>query len=702
MQALHLSRAERPGRNAKNKFYPVLCTISSLQELLEVARYDHVCGSFKNGERGNKNFMSADALFMDVDNDHSEKPADWYTPEKLHEDLPDVAFYVVYSKSHLQEKKGYSARPRFHVYYPLSETITDAQLIAELKERLLTVAPFDPDAKDAARFLYAVEKPEGLVFEGNTCIDEMLAINGNGYEYEGTIFDGANDDATGSADSADTGENDGDVVREKHRHGFLLESAHRIIAQYGDGEKAHKLYLKSAERCDPPSPVQEVNRVWDDCVAFVRKVRESKQRKVLTLPIIETTMQELGISAGFDVITKRAVISGLPEHNEFIPAAYYSLPEKERAEQASGILPLLLQSFFKTMEYSNAGRDFISDGLHAITQARPINPVRDMLLAENWDGVDRITKLHDLLNINDWKYESACYQRFLQKWLHQSVAMALNDGSLGCSFCLTLQGAQGGGKTTFFRKLAVRPEWFSEGLSIDVSNKDSLLKLDKVWIAELGELDSTLKREQASLKALVSAPNNMYRLPYGRDVETVVRRTSICATVNPRESLRDETGSRRFAFIPLKDKLDRLLMYEVMTPEWCAMLWRQVYSELYLVKGAANFYLDDDDLAFSERANEEFRVSVPGEIELRDALEWDTQPENWQWYTLTELINKVDALKDSRVSPERVGKAVAKILRSLGYDPEDKQFKRRSKAGYIYRLPNSGSTIAKNPDDNED
>ena len=41
---------------------------------------------------------------MDCDNDHSDNPSDWLTPERLAQQLPDVAFAATYSRHHMQAK----------------------------------------------------------------------------------------------------------------------------------------------------------------------------------------------------------------------------------------------------------------------------------------------------------------------------------------------------------------------------------------------------------------------------------------------------------------------------------------------------------------------------------------------------------------------------------------------------------------------
>ena len=91
---------------------------------------------------------------MDCDNDHSDNPNDWLTPETLAQRLPDVAFAATYSRHHMQAKGKYSARPRFHVFFPTAPC-TDAATHKAMKLCIHKALPFfDGNALDVARFLF--------------------------------------------------------------------------------------------------------------------------------------------------------------------------------------------------------------------------------------------------------------------------------------------------------------------------------------------------------------------------------------------------------------------------------------------------------------------------------------------------------------------------------------------------------------------
>lgn len=676
MKAFTLSVAEGTRQVEKNNRYGSKHTISCFEDLCRACMYDHVGAEYKENHRKNENFERADCIMMDCDNEKSDNPAEWLTPEKLAEILPGVAFYYVYSKSHMKDKDSLAPRPRFHVYFALSEPITSATSLRELKENLRVAVPdFDKGAKDAARFFYGVEQPQGGVHEDSLCVDEFITMNDikapkrHQDMSKQTITEAGNDD---------------DVIKVGVRHDTLLTKGINLISQYGK-EKARELFFKEAGRCQQPLPVDEVNDLWEwlEQKGDAFKAKYTDKKKTLTLQVIEQTLQELNISVQFNVITKELEVSDLPADSPYLPNAYYSLPASARTGANAELLPLFLESYFKDKQFRFSG-DFLRNAIAALSNTHRFNPVIDLIKGTQWDGKDRIASLCRVLGIQDNGYQCA----YMRKWLHQAVALAGNDdGGISSEFVMVLQGAQGIGKTNFFRRLAIRPEWFKDAIVIDMRNKDSIIESTCVWIGELGELDATLKKEQASLKGFITSNHDTYRRPYARKAEKIERRTCFCATVNPEHVNRDTTGSRRFIYIHV-DNIDKQFIYEGMTPEWCTQLWQQVYQELYL-PSRAGFYLTDDERAYAEKANEAFNVPLIAETELLDLIDWEecykidpadgTPCKVFQWYTASEVKAM---LKLNRYSAEQIGAALKALCERYPYTD-----RKRSHGRTNYLLP---------------
>lgn len=160
--------------NLSNTLYPNKVEITNKKSMIEAIKFDHVTAEFKDNYRSNNNFIKADNLALDCDNDHSDDPKDWITSVDVDTTFQGVPFVVAYSRSHMKEKGGKSPRPRFHVYF-MTKEITDPSEYADLKKRIASVFPyFDRNALDSARLLFGTHNVEVEFYDGNKSITEFL------------------------------------------------------------------------------------------------------------------------------------------------------------------------------------------------------------------------------------------------------------------------------------------------------------------------------------------------------------------------------------------------------------------------------------------------------------------------------------------------------------------------------------------------
>ena len=170
MTKMHLYTAACTG-NAKNCRYPNEMAVSSEESLRAAVSKDHVCAMYKNSYRSNDNFLLADCIVMDCDNDHSDDSKDWITPEALVEELSDVDFGITESRHNNLPKDGKSARPRFHIYMRTRE-YKDPQVYTALKHAVQERYPFfDDNALDAGRFVFGSNSPKVIWHEGGKTIE---------------------------------------------------------------------------------------------------------------------------------------------------------------------------------------------------------------------------------------------------------------------------------------------------------------------------------------------------------------------------------------------------------------------------------------------------------------------------------------------------------------------------------------------------
>jgi putative DNA primase/helicase len=252
-----VSSAECRG-NAKNCNFPNELIIKDQEGFTRVCQQDHVLGVFKNHYRSVKNFIKADALGMDCDNDHSDNPADWKTPEDVHKAFKDVPFYVCYSRNHMKKKKGKSARPRFHIIFPIDE-MTDSTAYAALKKQVHTVFPFfDGNALDAARLFFGTADPQVEFYAGSVSLNTYLQVQKKKIAQE---FSSPPDE---------------EIIPEGKRNATLHKFAVKIIKRYGDTAKAWDHYLSKTLNCEPPLDEDEIDRIWDSAAKYYHAIIEQQ------------------------------------------------------------------------------------------------------------------------------------------------------------------------------------------------------------------------------------------------------------------------------------------------------------------------------------------------------------------------------------------------------------------------------------------
>lgn len=170
MREFTLYRCDYCG-NKKNTYYPHKVIISNADDLAAVAAYDHVAAQYRSNHRSIKDFIQSDCMMLDLDNTHSEDPAEWKTPEHVAAAFQGVEFYAVESRNHMRVKAGKAARPKHHYYFPINE-VQDAAEYEYLKDWIISAFPFfDTGAKDSARMFYGVENPRVYPFGGGTGAD---------------------------------------------------------------------------------------------------------------------------------------------------------------------------------------------------------------------------------------------------------------------------------------------------------------------------------------------------------------------------------------------------------------------------------------------------------------------------------------------------------------------------------------------------
>lgn len=188
------------------------------------------------------------------------------------------------------------------------------------------------------------------------------------------------------------------------------------------------------------------------------------------------------------------------------------------------------------------------DFIGAIARRNPLNPVADWITSTPWDGEDRLSAFYATVTVQEG-YPLHMRDMLLRRWLLACVAAALEKDRFGGRGVLTFQGGQGIGKTRWLKRLVPEPmthNWVKLDHHLDGNNKDSLFGAITHWIVEIGELDSSFRKDIGRIKGTLTRDSDKLRLPYARSPIEMDRRTVFAATVNEGNFLVDTTGNSRW------------------------------------------------------------------------------------------------------------------------------------------------------------
>ena len=144
----------------------------------------------------------------------------------------------------------------------------------------------------------------------------------------------------------------------------------------------------------------------------------------------------------------------------------------------------------------------IDENLDSLAQKNNYHPIVEGLKTNPWDGVPR---LNDFINTIESSTPELSY-KLIKRWMVSAIAAAHSKDGFKSSGVLVLSGAQNIGKTLWIRGLdPFNCKAVKEGAILDPTNKDCLIALASVWIAELGKLDATFRKsDMARLKSYLT------------------------------------------------------------------------------------------------------------------------------------------------------------------------------------------------------
>ena len=292
--------------------------------------------------------------------------------------------------------------------------------------------------------------------------------------------------------------------------------------------------------------------------------------------------------------------------------------------------------------------------VEVIANRNAYNPVADWIRSRPWDGSERLAAVYASVVAQE-SYPDNLKKVILRKWL-RSIAAAATRQSFRSRGVLTFQGAQGIGKSTWIKSLISDAELADKviklGHHLDASNKDSVIGAIGYALVELGELDSSLKKDLARLKGFLTDDTDRVRRPYDRRESSFPRRTVFAATVNEHQFLQDPTGNTRFWTIP------------VQSLDWQHGIdMQQVFAQLLQeIEAGETWWLAENEEGLLEEMNSHHAAVSPAEEKLAVAIDHDRiGAEGLPAFTATEVAEKLE-FTPTTAAVRETGAALRKLL----------------------------------------
>lgn len=295
--------------------------------------------------------------------------------------------------------------------------------------------------------------------------------------------------------------------------------------------------------------------------------------------------------------------------------------------------------------------------ISVVAHQNSYHPIRDKLISLQWDGKKRIENiLPRFLGAEKNEYTAEAMKIFMLG----AINRVFNPG---CKFdlMLCLVGlSQGEGKSTLFRLLAIKDEWYSDDLK-KLDDENVYRKMQGHWIIELAEMLATANAKSIEeIKSFISRQKETYKIPYETHPQDRPRQCVFAGTTNNMDFLpKDRSGNRRF--IPVLVDADKAekhpLEDEKETREYLLDAWAEAmvifnsndYSLTFnkrlsqQLRELQKDFMPEDTKAglvqgWLDSCNEEFVCSI---MLYREALgNTYGEPKSWEIKELNEIMNK--------------------------------------------------------------
>lgn len=311
--------------------------------------------------------------------------------------------------------------------------------------------------------------------------------------------------------------------------------------------------------------------------------------------------------------------------------------------------------------YGLVGEKPAVSAIDIVANEHRYHPIRELICSFDWDGKERIRyMLHHFLGaeVNDFNYE--CMLLFLLGGLSR-----IHNPGCKFDYMLCLIGDQGAGKSTFFRKLALRDEWFTDDIK-RLDDENVYRRLEGHFIIEMPEMSAIANtRTIEETKAFISRSKDTYKVPYDRLPKDRPRQCIFGGSGNKVAFLPlDRTGNRRF--LPILIDMSKAEVHILEDEHESERYIQQVWAEALMIYAMGEpelklpaeyekeltriqrYFMPEDDrlgmiIGYLDKTNE---ASVCSRMLYREAFQRYDTPKSWELQEINEVMNAGIASKE--------------------------------------------------------
>jgi len=363
-------------------------------------------------------------------------------------------------------------------------------------------------------------------------------------------------------------------------------------------------------------PQARINPQVLDRMLFPNPPLPESKRLPTTTDNIKHLLEKHKISVRYNAINKKTEI--------IIPGHTGTLDNQEN---------VAMTNIVSLAELNRMKTSLIPQYIEALADPNAYHPGAEWIESKPWDGIDRLTEFYATLTAQE-DFPEELKNILMKKWLLSVVAAALKAENFRTRGVLTLQGPQGIGKTSWVLSLINDEQLRSMAIKIDhhldISNKDSILGAITHWIVEIGELDSSFKKDLARLKGFLTNIKDKVRRPYAARESEYPRKTVFVATVNKHDFLVDDTGNSRWWTIPV-----------VQINYNHDIDMQQLFAQLAVdLKNGAEWWLTPEEEQILESCNEEHQATSSIRELVLDGIDFENE-KNTEPMSASEVLKRL-------------------------------------------------------------